>query len=244
MIDLPHIERLIESVARSHKPVIEFIKRAESHSTRVGVFASSFNPPTNAHLELIIRARRELSLTEMLAVASPANADKTSYACRLEERVVMLDLALASEPAASIALSSHAYFVDMVEAIERAYAEPTDLHFVIGFDTFERVLDIEEKYTARYHRKFTGRLDALDFLLRQSRLVVAERGDAGRGFFHDLIKHVPAGLADRVSFLELPADVAERSATEVRERVGAGASIAGLVPGRVEKYISERGLYR
>lgn len=243
-MDLPRIKRLIERVGQSHKPVIEFIKQPENHSTRLGVFASSFNPPTMAHLELINRARRELSLGEMLAIASPANADKTSYECRLEDRLVMLGLALEDEPAASIALSSHAYFVDMLEAIEGAYPKPTDLHFVIGFDTFERVLDIDERYAARYHRKFAGRLDALGFLLRRSRLVVAERGGAGLAVFRDLIQHVSVELSDRVSFLELPATVAERSATEVRERVGAGASIAGLVPVRVERYIREQGLYR
>jgi nicotinate-nucleotide adenylyltransferase len=243
-MDLPHIKRLIESVGQSHRPVIEFIKQAEIRSTRLGVFASSFNPPTIAHLELINRASRELSLGEMLALASPANADKASYECRLEDRLVMLGLALGAELSASIALSSHAYFVDMVEAIERAYAESTDLHFVIGFDTFERVLDIEDRYTARYHGKFAGRLDALGFLLQRSRLVVAERGSAGHGLFRDLIQHVPAGLADRISFLEFPAVVAERSATEVRERVGAGASIAGLVTPAVERYIHEQGLYR
>jgi len=37
-------------------------------------------------------------------------------------------------------------------------------------------------------------------------------------------------IVERVKYLEIPIDVAERSATEVRELVRSGKSITGLVP--------------
>jgi len=229
-------------------PHIEMIKRADLIGARLsrprlGVFASSFNPVTTAHLELMRRARAEFSLDEMLAVAGCANADKTSYECSLEDRLQMLLLALADESGISLGLSSHAFYIDMLEALAPIYPQ-SDLHFVVGFDTFERVLDRDNRYTAKYHHRFSDRLAALHELFSHCQFIVAGRAGAGHRDVRALLADEPAEFSERVLYLDFPADLGERSASEVRAGVRAGQSIAGLVPATVEAYLRAQGLYR
>ena len=234
---------MIERMEVEGPPRIELIKRANVSGPRVGIFASSFNPTTSAHVELMRLAIEACSLDEMIALAGLANADKTSYECPLEDRLKMLALTFARDARTSIGLSSHAFYVDMIDALRRDYPQ-SDLHFVVGFDTFERVLDPEDRYTKRYHRRFNDRLEALDYLLSCSRIVVAARRGAGREEVQALLETEPEIFRDRVSYLDFPSDLGERSATEVRRSLRAGQSITRLVPEAVEQYIKERGLYR
>ena len=78
--------------------VIKIIERAEATGPRLGVFASSFNPPTTAHVELIQRAAEAFSLDEILALAGKTNADKLEYECSLEDRLAMLTLSSCRRP--------------------------------------------------------------------------------------------------------------------------------------------------
>jgi nicotinate-nucleotide adenylyltransferase len=238
--------RLQQSVARADpqgEPRIEMIKQAAFGGPRLGVFASSFNPVTIAHLELMRRALAEFSLDEMLAVAGRANADKSNYECALEARLQMLRLAMSDEPRMAFGLSSHAFYIDMLAALAPLYPQ-SDLHFVVGFDTFERVLDRDSRYTAKYHGQFSDRLAALRLLFSQCRFIVAGRAGAGHEDVRALLANEPAEFSERVSYLDFPADLGERSASEVRARVRAGQTITGLVPAAVEAYIAARGLYR
>ena len=225
------------------RPAIEIIKPVAPAGANVGVFASSFNPVTIAHSELVRRAAAEFTLDEVLALAGRTNADKTSYDCPLEDRLTMLGLAFGDDPHVSIGVSSHAFYVDMLDGLAAHYPKG-DLHFVVGFDTFERVLDRSNRYTARYHRRFADRAEALGFLFARSRFIVAARGGAGLEHVRELLADEPPEFGGRVSFLDFPADLGERSATEVRERRRAGHPIEGLVPDAVAAFIAARGLYR
>jgi nicotinate (nicotinamide) nucleotide adenylyltransferase len=242
-MDTNRVKEVIERVDPGDAPHIEIVERAEATGPRLGVFASSFNPPTIAHLELIQRAAEAFSLGEILALAGKTNADKLDYECSLEDRLAMLALTLAAEPRVSIGLSSHAFYVDMIDALERAYPAQTDLHFIVGFDTFERVLDVEDRYTKRYYREFRSRLEALEYVFARSRFIVAGRAGAGSHNVRLLIERGPAVPPARVLYLDFPAGLGELSATEVRKRRREDRSITGLVPATVEDYIREHGLY-
>lgn len=242
-MDPNRVREIIDDVDPRGEPGIKTIQRAKATGLRLGVFASSFNPPTIAHVELIQRAAEAFSLDEILALAGKTNADKLDYECSLEDRLAMLALTLAAEPRVSIGLSSHAFYVDMIDALERAYPAQTDLHFIVGFDTFERVLDVEDRYTKRCYREFSGRLEALDYLFARSSFIVAGRAGAGSHNVRLLVEREPAVPPDRVFYLDFPADLGELSATEVRKRRRASRPIKGLVPATVEDYIREHGLY-
>ena len=238
------IQTLIRRIEGAGEPCVEVVSQAQQAGLRLGVLAASFNPVTNAHVELIRRAAEAFSLDETLALAGITNADKTGYECSLEDRLTMLELALADDSRVSIGLSSHAFYVDMIEALDRVCAPGTDLHFVVGFDTFERVLDRDDRYTRRYHRRFSDRAEALQHLFSRSRLIVAARAGGGLGELRALIEREPAEIGARILFLDFPSELGDRSATEVRTRAAKGLPIAGLVPESVERYIGERELYR
>ena len=238
------IKQIIDRTGTSGEPEIGFVKRAPVAGASLGIFASSFNPITTAHFELIRLAANKFSLDETLALAGKANADKKGYECSLEDRLSMLSLTFADSARVSIALSSHAYFVDMIEPLRRLYPPQIDLHFIMGFDTFERVLDPYDKYTALYHSKFDNRREALLYLLSNSRLIIAGRAGRRLSDLRALVACEPERVQEGISYLDLPGDLGDRSATEVRDRVHEGLSVSGLVPLAVEQYIKERNLYR
>ena len=240
---MTHLEKIIERAASCPTPAIELIKRTPAGGKRLGVFASSFNPVTTAHLELMRRAAASFALDEMLALAGMANADKSRYEASMTDRLRMLALALEGEPGASIGLSSHAFFVDMIDALRPLYRGDVRFYFILGFDTFARVVDRDDRYTALYHRAFRHRGEALEYLLTRSRLVVAGRGGAGNADLRALLAGLPELLCERVSYLDFPPDLGEQSATQVRDSVRRGAPIASLVAPPVERYIRENGLY-
>ena len=235
-------ENITDLANANGPPRIELIKRVPT-GRRLGVFSSSFNPPTIAHIELIQRAAEAFLLNEILALAGKANADKTDYECSLEDRLAMLTLTFADNPVVSIGLSSHAFYVDMIDALEREYPAQTDLHFIVGFDTFERVLDAGDQYTKRYYREFKGRTEALEYLFARSSFIVAGRAGAGLHSVKLLVENEPAVPPDRVEYLDFPADLGELSATEVRKRRREGRPIERLVPAAVKQYIEKHGLY-
>jgi nicotinate (nicotinamide) nucleotide adenylyltransferase len=242
-MDPDSISKLVEKLDPTSEPTVAIIKHATTAGKRLGVFSSSFNPPTIAHLELMRRAKHDFLLDEILALAGKTNADKMSYECSLEDRLAMLDLALEDFPQASIGLSSHAFYADMIDAIKRVYPHETDLHFIVGFDTFERVLDPQDRYTDRYHRAFSGRSEALDYLLNRSHLIVAGRAGAGLQNLEELVRSDPELNRDRIQFLEFPADFGEVSSTDIRNRLRENLSITGLVPAGVENFIRKHRLY-
>src|SRR5215831_12008168 len=167
------LEKLIGQASESRHPEIFFVKRMKAAGPRLGVFASSFNPVTCAHLELMRRAAEQYSLDEVIALAGILNADKTTYDCPLSDRLKMLLLAIPDDAPVSVGISSSAFFVDMVEAITPCYPPDAEIYFVVGFDTFERILDPENKYVNRYYRRFADGSEAIAYLLERSHLIVA-----------------------------------------------------------------------
>jgi nicotinate (nicotinamide) nucleotide adenylyltransferase len=238
------IKTVINRAERSREPYIELIRRVENRGPRLGVFSSSFNPPTTAHVELIRRAMELFSLDEVLALPGTANADKADYECALEDRIRMLASAFDKHERVSIGLASTAYYVDMVDALRRVYSPETRLHFILGFDTFERVLDYQGKYTDRYFRKFADRDEALACLLSESTLIVANRAGAALDDLAALVEREPRISPGQVLYLDFPAELGERSASEVRKRISSGLPVSGFVPAGVEAYIREHNLYR
>ena len=237
------LDRIIERVSTSRTPSVEFVRSSPNPGHSLGILSASFNPPTIAHLELLRLAADQFSIEEKVALAGTANADKTAYECSLQDRLRMLDLSLDAKAAESVAVSSHAYFVDIADATKRA-RPGSDLHFIIGFDTFERVLDSERRYFLKYHRTFRSSDEALEYLASMARLIVAGRADKDEQDIKRLLGKAPESLSRVVSILNLPRGLANRSASEVRSRLKSGESIAGLVVPEVETFILKRALYR
>jgi nicotinamide-nucleotide adenylyltransferase len=223
------------------RPEIKLVRSGPALCGRIGIFSSSFNPPTTAHLEIIRRASQEFALDQVLALVSLANADKSEYECELEHRVGMV--VAAAEQSTSVGIVSHAFYADMIDPLETLFPSAS-LHFIVGFDTFERVLDRDSRYIGRYHRGFTRRDEVLEYVLSRTRMIVSNRAGAGMDQVDRLLANEAGWLRERVLQMKLPEALAARSATEVRNRISANQPVAQLVPAQVEAYISKHGLYR
>ncbi len=243
MVDRNDLIAIVNRTGAGPAPEITVIQRRGGSAKRLGVFSSSFNPLTAAHIEVMRKAVRTAGLDEVMALAGKTNADKTAYECSLENRVQMLLAGLSRWPDTSVGLSSSAFFVDKIDALAREYPADTEFFFIVGFDTFERVLDAEDRYTALYHRRFAGREDALRRLLSQSYLIVAGRSDKGVREVRNLAEGAAGDMHGRIRYLDLAPEFRDQSASEVRRRIRAGETITGLVPEEVESYIHEHGLY-
>ena len=233
----------IERVAASREPILSFVRKSNITPRRLGVFASSFNPVTIAHVELVKLSVKAYLLDEALLLSSCSNADKQEYECTLEDRVEMVLAAYAARGDASIGLCSSAFFVDMIDAIRKEYGPSPECYFILGFDTFERLLDQSGRYFPRYQRRFETRTDAFKRLFSQSSVIVAGRGDKGARELKVLVDNESVNIRDAISFLDFPGEYAELSATKARARLKAGLSIEGLVPLEVAEYIKEHRLY-
>jgi nicotinate-nucleotide adenylyltransferase len=237
------LQNEILRLSRASRPEIILVKPAKSAAARLGVFASSFNPITNAHLALIEQAASQFSLEQVLALAGVSNADKQDYDCPLLVRLEMLELALRAKDNVSMGISSTPFFVDMIDAIAQAFPSSTSPYFIVGFDTFVRIIDFEGRYLNRYYRSFSDPSQPLTYLLSKGHLIVAARSGQGATQLAEIAAREPRIAADRVLFLDFPPDLAERSATEVRNRIRDGAAVTGLVPPSVEHYILTNRLY-
>jgi nicotinate-nucleotide adenylyltransferase len=237
-----HQDKILE-LSQASGPEIVLTKRAKAAGSRLGVFASSFNPVTNAHVALMEQAASVFSLNEVLALAGLSNADKEAFESPLGARVEMLELGLESLDRTSIGISSTPFFVDMIDPIKRACPAAESLYFIVGYDTLVRIVDREGRYLARYNTCFSSATEALEYLLSESWLIVASREGKGEHEIAEVIAGEPPAVARRILFLDFPADLGERSATEVRRLLRAGRSVSGLVAPAVAAFIQANGLY-
>lgn len=233
----------IATLARAEAPTIAWVRRAGGSPARLGVFPASFNPPTRAHVEIIRRAREQYDLEEIALLPGLTNADKRVYEAALEDRVAMLLVAFEIDPAITVGVVSHPFFVDMILPLRREYAT-SEIFFLVGSDTFERLLDRQGRYLGRYYKPYRDRAAVLEDLFSASRVIVAARGSFTCAALERLLEEDVAPYSSRIACLELSEEVRFISASEVRGRIRRGDPIASLVPEAVEAYIRATGLYR
>jgi nicotinate-nucleotide adenylyltransferase len=184
---------------------------------RLGILGGVFDPPHVGHVALARAALERLGLEQLLVlvVADPGHKLATTPA---ETRLELTRLAFADVCGATVELDTHARTVDSLE--ER---KPENAVFVLGGDELVG---------------FSG-WTRPERVLELVRLAVATRP----GTSDERLREARARLAasDRVVFFEMRA--VPVSSSEIRERVGLGESIDGLVPSRVAAEIVRLGLY-
>lgn len=194
---------------------------------RIGVFGGTFDPVHEGHLRPVEAAAMKFDLRRVIYVPARWSPYKDSTPTDPRHRVAMLALALAGRPDWSIDLQEldrepPSWTIDTLRSIQ-AHGLQDELWLLMGTDVlagFARWREPEEilkiARVAAFHREpFVG--DRLD------------------------IPVVP-GLADRLTVFD--AGSVRISATELRNDLAAGGSVAGRVPGPVAEYITKHGLYR
>ena len=210
---------------------------------RTGVFGGSFNPIHYGHLLVADQVGEMLDLDRMLFVPAPAPPHKPPRdLARVEHRAAMVRLAIATNRRFAISdveaqRAGPSYTVDTLEALGQGGEE---LHLVMGSETFLDLLSWHAPH----------RLPTL------ARLVVVPR--AGGAFDPEgaAAQKVLRGIGAEAIVAAAPGRVPARgtllvhavslpiSASEIRERLRRGCSVAYRLPPEVIAYIEAHGLYR
>lgn len=190
---------------------------------RLGVFGGSFDPVHRAHLALAQAALQSLRLARVLWIPAGQPWQKTRTMTPAVHRLAMLRLALEDEPRFTLddretRREGPSYTLDTLRELH-AEEPQARLFLLIGQDQF-----------AGFH---TWR--GCEQILALAELAVAARPGG--------LPSPPAAVPAHPHHV-LPLPPRDVSATALRARVAAGASIADLVPPEVARYIDHHGLYR
>ena len=196
---------------------------------RLGVLGGTFDPVHVGHLILAESARTQLGLDRVLFIPAGDPWRKAAQPITAREhRLAMVERAVADSEwcevsTVEIERPGPSYSVDTLVEIEEKYPG-NELVFIVGEDAL---------------RDLSNWRDPLR-ILELATLAVAPRGER-RPAAPELDALLP-GLADHVIWIDMPR--IDISATELRARAAQGRSLRYLVPGPVEEYIRERGLYQ
>jgi len=200
---------------------------------RVGVFGGTFDPIHSGHLILAEQGREQGRLDEVWFVPAPHPPQKDVNALtRFEQRVEMLALALAGNPAFRIdelekERSGPSYTVDTLAALRRRHPDH-ELFLLVGSDTLN---DLPHWYEPNRVLELAGLL------------VMTRPGNPALTVEQLRTKlHLPANVPIRLEVIETPQiDISSR---DLRRRAAAGRSLRYFLPRAVECYIHDKRLYR
>lgn len=200
---------------------------------RVGVIGGTFDPIHRAHVELPLALAAELEWDRIIFMPAWRQPFKEGATSPFH-RFAMVVLATREIPQGSVSLlelerGSVSFTVDTLEGLSRAEPE-VSFEWVIGEDNLEQLP--RWKNTARL-------MELANFIVLRRGLQSPVPDELAPEVHRDRRSRPPNGaivFADNVSM--------KISSTEIRERVGAGRSIEGLVHPEVMHYIKRTGLYQ
>ncbi len=196
---------------------------------RIGIFGGTFDPPHLGHLILASEARAQLNLSRLLWILTsipPHKLDQTITP--LEDRLAMLKLALADEPAFEVSRldmdrPGPYYTVDTLNLL-RAQNPTAALVLLLGGDSLHDL--------ATWHHP-------IDLVAASNEIGVMRRpGDSID--LSSLERSIP-GLTARVRFVDAP--LLEISSHQIRKRARASQPFRYYVPPAVYEYITGKQLY-
>jgi nicotinate-nucleotide adenylyltransferase len=199
---------------------------------RLGLFGGTFDPPHYGHLQLAQAARQQLSLNKVLWIVTADPPHKQGNPISpITDRVAMVLAMLANSPTdelsrVDIDRPGPHYSAETVALLAQQFPA-AELIFLMGGDSLRDL--------PTWHRP-------LDLLKYCSLGVLRRPGDSIDSTLLAELEHTLPGITAKVSFVEAPpVNIASH---DLRQRVRAGASPAGLIPAAVEAIIRERGLYQ
>ncbi len=200
---------------------------------RVGIFGGTFDPVHLGHLILAEQCREQGRLDQLWFVPAPRPPHKQDRALtRFEQRVEMLNLAIAGQPAFRVEevekeRSGPSYTVDTVAELRRRHPAD-DFYLLLGSDT---LADMHTWY------------EPARLLAQVGLLVMTRPGHATR-----TVEQIRAALqlaeSAPVRIETIDAPPIDISSRDLRARAAASRSLRYLVPRAIEVYVAEKHLYR
>ncbi len=200
---------------------------------RIGVFGGTFDPLHYAHLAIAEDVYHALHLARVVFVPAGQPPPKRGEPVRPgEQRVRMLELALATNPHFGLSLvdvrrAGPSYTVDTLRLLRTEWGERVELFFLIGGDSLRDL--------PTWH-------DPAGIIAQATIVALMRPGYADLARYRaELIARLP-DIQPRLLTLEGPR--MEISSTDLRQRVAEGRPIRYQTPEIVEQYILRHGLYR
>jgi len=196
---------------------------------RIGILGGTFDPVHLGHLIIATELRHALRLDRVLFVPAGQPPHKPEQEITAQpHRLAMLRLALAGNHDFSLSTddldrSGPSYTSDMLSRLKDEL-KPASLFFLMGQDSLRDLPNWHEP-------GIIATLAELGVALRPG--VVAD--------IEQVTRLVPEARG-RIHLVPVP--MIGISSSAIRERVARGAPIAYQVPGAVEHYIRDHGLYR
>jgi nicotinate-nucleotide adenylyltransferase len=181
------------------------------HRNRTGVIAGAFNPVTRAHIALAEAARAHVD--EIVFTLPRRFPHKELTGASLEHRIEMIQRA-----GHRVELTDGGLFIEIARELRRSRPE-SEIYIVTGRDAAERVVAWDY-----------GHPDALERMFEEFHLLVASR----QGPYNP-----PDHLRSRIHSLEVPAEIDDISATEIRRRIASGELWEHLVPESIVDFVRE-----
>ena len=235
----------------SHAPVTSTLNSARS-ALKLGLLGGSFNPIHTGHLAIAGHVLDKLQLDRVLFIPTgdPPHKRDGSLA-PAKDRYEMVRLAIADTPSFGLSdielmRTGKSYTIDTVRTLQHQSSSSTDLYFLIGLDAF---LDLPNWRSPQE-------------LLRLCRFVVVPR--PGQSF--QLLATMPLlpplnlqalvqldtgesprldiALPSSQGIICLPIPLCSTSASDIRQRIRSGTTLANLLPPLVESYILHHRLYQ
>jgi nicotinate-nucleotide adenylyltransferase len=200
---------------------------------RIGIFGGTFDPIHYGHLILAEQCREQGQLDEVWLVPAPRPPHKGEHAMtRFEQRVEMLALAIAGNPAFRIdelenERSGASYTAETLAELHRRHPAH-EFFLLVGSDTLRDLPHWREPQRV-------VQLASLLVMHRPNNEVMPVEELRTR-------LQLPEATPLRVEVVETPLiDIASR---DLRRRAAAGHSLRYFLPRAVEIYIQDKKLYR
>lgn len=197
-----------------------------SRPRRLGVMGGTFDPIHHGHLVAASEVADRCGLDEVIFVPTgqPWQKEGTRVS-PAEDRYLMTVIATAANPRFSVSRvdidrPGKTYTLDTLRDLRTAHPD-AELYFITGADALHSIMTWRNWEELFALARFVG-VTRPGYELRPERM--------------------PEHLAERVSYLEVPALAI--SSTDCRQRAAAGRPVWYLVPDGVVQYIAKRGLYR
>ncbi|MGM9570124.1 MAG: nicotinate-nucleotide adenylyltransferase [Phascolarctobacterium sp.] len=197
--------------------------------TSLGILGGTFDPIHIGHLRMAEHVFNSMELERIIFIPAYVPPHKLGQDfAPAEDRYAMTELAVAGNPHFTVSdmelkRTGVSYTIDTIRQLHAQYGD-RELNFIIGADS------VAQLHT--WHN--------IEEMLELTRFVAVWR-PGYEGAMEEMVRHLGQRARERVLLLDTP--VYDISSTEIRTRIRQGASLAGLVPPAVEKYIYEHSLY-
>lgn len=231
-------------------------KDVENHTpkNRMGLFGGTFDPVHQGHLTAAEKVKKAFAMKAVVFIPSAVPPHKEGdRVTRAADRLAMLQLAVTGIAGFSISdceirRPGPSYTIDTIRFFKENTPGDTRLYWIMGHDAFL------EMPTWKAYREILAQIPLI--VMHRSGIEPPSTPSAGGGRVEMfIIQELSSNyrlLEDDSSYvhpslypIHLFRDpLPEISATWIRKNVKTGKRIRNMVPGAVEAYILEKGLYR